>query len=121
MLRWRDSKRRAAGKVRSGRGQISCEYVPPRRETHPQLCLHLAYILALTDFSTPAVPLLRDLTVGSSRGSPRRSGAAKLRATWDFGPRTMAIESLPGAPVHLRAEAEARSYQAGRGKHTGEL
>lgn len=93
LLGWGDSKRRAAVKVRSRRGQISSQCVPPWRGTHPQLCLHLAYIPALTDLPTPAVPLLRDLTISSSWGSARRSSAAKLHPTRDFGPRTTATKS----------------------------
>lgn len=58
-------------------------------------------MLAVTDVPTPAAPLLRDLTISSSRGSAGHSGAAKLGATWD-GYREPSVAG-PGAP---RAEVE---------------
>lgn len=55
---------------------------------HPQVCLHLAYILPVSDFPTPGfspVPVLQNLTTSSSWGS-RISAAAVQQPcdNWDF-------------------------------------
>jgi len=60
--------------------QINNGNVIPTMEKHPQDCLHLAYILPVTDFPTPGVspaPVLQDLTIGSSWGSRNNAAAVQ--------------------------------------------
>lgn len=67
--------------------QINNVNVIPWREKHPQVCLHLAYILSVTDFPTPGfspAPVLQDLTISSSWGSRNSAAAVQQQRKWDF-------------------------------------
>lgn len=68
--------------------EINNGNVVPWRATHPQVCLHLAYILPITDFPTPGfspVLVLQDLTITSSWGSSAAAAVQQQCVNWDLG------------------------------------
>lgn len=98
---------RDVASLTGGGVQINNGNVIPWRARHPQVCLHLAYILPVTDFPTPGfspAPLLQDRTITSSWGSetvPQQCSSHVLTGTSVYEGCTHAVASSTSARRHL--------------------